>query len=66
MKLPGQIYAMRKIVFDVEEVRALMSEHYGRPATDQDVLAYINETAYDEFGTRNFSLYNPEQDRDIS
>lgn len=66
MSLPEKIHAVRRIVFDVAEIRQAVREYMGREATEQDVINYIKDNAYDEFGTTHFSLYNPEQDRDIS
>ena len=66
MSLPEKIHAVRRIVFDVEEIKQAVREYMGREATEQDVINYIKDNAYDEFGTTHFSLYNPEQDRDIS
>lgn len=66
MSLPEKIHAVRRIVFDVEEIREAVREYLGREATEQDVLDYIADNAYDEFGTTHFSLYNPEEGRDIA
>jgi len=66
MKLPGEIYAIRKIVFNVEEIRQDLSHYYGAPVDDREILDFIMECAHDEFGINHFSLYDPEQDRDIA
>lgn len=52
MSLPEYITAMRTVTYDTTLVRESLSEFYDSPADikDEDILAMIDEWAYDDLG----------------
>ena len=52
MSLPEYITAIRTITYDTTLVRESLSEFYDSPADikDEDILAMIDEWAYDDLG----------------
>ena len=52
MSLPEYITAMRTVTYDTTLVRESLSEFYDSPADikDEDIIAMIDEWAYDDLG----------------
>ena len=52
MSLPNYVTAIRTITYDTTLVRESLSEFYDSPADikDEDILAMIDEWAYDDLG----------------
>ena len=52
MPLPNYITAIRTVTYDTTLVRESLSEFYDSPADikDEDILAMIDEWAYDDLG----------------
>ena len=64
--LPGEIYAIRKIVYNVGDMRRDLGEYLGRVPTVDEILDHIKNLAMDDLAdSRNMVLYDPEMDRDI-
>lgn len=61
MSLPEYITAMRTVTYDTTLVRESLSEFYDSPADikDEDILAMIDEWAYDDLGD-GYSLLDEE------
>ena len=52
MPLPNYVTAIRTITYDVEMIRESLLEFYDDPADikDEDIVAMIDEWAYDDLG----------------
>lgn len=52
MPIPNYVTAIRTVTYDVEMIRESLSEFYDSPSDikDEDIIAMIDEWAYDDLG----------------